>query len=89
MLSFVFLFRYVFNTLLVTGIDIGYRCKADAECIAGNGGEYSKCNTRVSICICTINHLCKFKFIPNIINNCLSIFVQSTTDASSCLFQIE
>ncbi|XP_045160195.2 uncharacterized protein LOC123525314 [Mercenaria mercenaria] len=40
-----------------TGIDIGYSCKHDTECKAGNGGEYSKCNQDLNICICTINHL--------------------------------
>ncbi|XP_060559331.1 uncharacterized protein LOC132719569 isoform X2 [Ruditapes philippinarum] len=40
-----------------TGIDIGYSCTHDAECTTGNGGEYSKCNKDLNICICTINHL--------------------------------
>ncbi|XP_053393934.1 uncharacterized protein LOC123525313 [Mercenaria mercenaria] len=40
-----------------TGVDIGYSCKHDTECKAGNGGEYSKCNQDLNICICTINHL--------------------------------
>ncbi|XP_053373954.1 PR domain-containing protein 11-like [Mercenaria mercenaria] len=40
-----------------SGTDIGYNCKFDAECTAGNGGEYSKCNQDLNICICTINHL--------------------------------
>ncbi|XP_053395594.1 uncharacterized protein LOC123525311 [Mercenaria mercenaria] len=38
-------------------VDIGSTCKHDSECTAGNGGEYSKCNRRLSLCICTVNIL--------------------------------
>ncbi|XP_060559329.1 uncharacterized protein LOC132719568 [Ruditapes philippinarum] len=41
----------------VTGADIGYSCTQDVQCTTGNGGEYSKCNKDLNICICTINHL--------------------------------
>lgn len=50
-----------------TGVDIGLDCKNDAECRAGNGGEYSKCHKLKSKCICTMTLLgedkCKYRHV--------------------------
>ena len=43
--------------LYISGVDIGYSCTHDVQCTLGNGGEYSKCNKDLNICICTINHI--------------------------------
>ncbi|XP_060559317.1 uncharacterized protein LOC132719555 [Ruditapes philippinarum] len=62
----IFVLFWIVNTFLyhvakcqsnIKGIDIGYNCIHDSQCTTGNGGEYSKCNKDLNICICTINHL--------------------------------
>ena len=50
-------FSIKYNYYFYAGIDIGYSCTHDVQCTLGNGGEYSKCNKDLNICICTINHL--------------------------------
>ncbi|XP_060570336.1 uncharacterized protein LOC132728676 [Ruditapes philippinarum] len=61
----VFVRYYALCESSYKGVDIGNSCQYDVECILGNGGEYSKCNRDLMICICTINHRGEDQCLPD------------------------